>query len=99
METLFNTETREEQQKKLNAKKPFHIDNLATSCNHLEKPIDNFEEYKEHPEFGLMVLDYIIENNSKRCPKKHNGNTAVYKQYKGAKGYDDLVSLNTPRWI
>ena len=44
-----------------------------------------------------MVLDYIIENNSKRCPKIHNGNTAVYKQYKGAKGYDDLVSLNTPR--
>ena len=64
---------------------------------HLEKPADNFEEYKEHPELGLMVLDYIIENNSKRCPKIHNGNTAVYKQYKGAKGYDDLVSLNTPR--
>ena len=98
METLFNTETRDEQQKELNAKQPFHSDNLATSCTHLEKPIDNFDEYKEHPELGLMVLDYIIENNSKRCPKKHNGNIAVYKQFKGAKGYDDIVTLNTPRW-
>ncbi len=97
METLFNTETREEQQKTLNAKKPFHIDNLATSCELIEKPVDDFEEFIEHHELGLMVLDYIIENKSTKCPNKHSGNIAVYKQFKGAKGYDDIVSLNTPR--
>ena len=97
MNDLFQTIKTEEQRKVLEAKKPFHIDNLATTCDLLEKPADDFAEFKEHHELGLMVLDYIIENKSTKCPNKHNGNTAVYKQFKGAKGYDDIVSLNTPR--
>ena len=48
---------------------------------------NNFAEFKE-VEGNIFQLDYIIENKSKSCPKKHNGNTAVYKLVTGALGYD-----------
>ena len=49
---------------------------------------NNFAEYKE-VQGNIFQLDYIIENKAKSCPKKHNGNTAVYKLVTGALGYDN----------
>ena len=51
------------------------------------KENNSFAEFKE-VEGQIFALDYIIENKSKSCPKKHNGNTAVYKLVTGAIGYD-----------
>ena len=97
MQDLYQTLKTTEQRKELEAKKPFHIDNLATSCNHLEKPLVEFPEFIEHEELGLMILDRIEVNNSKKCPRKHNSDIAVYKVFNGARGYDDLVTLNSRR--
>ena len=97
MNDLYQTIKTTEQRKELEAKRPNHIDSLATSCDHLEKPLMEFPEFIEHEELGLMILDRIDVNNSKRCPKKHNSDIGVYKVYNGAKGYDNIVSLNSRR--
>ena len=87
-----------EQEKLLKAKTPFHVDILASTCDHLEKPsIDNYPIFKEDKELGLMELVEIVENKSTACPRKHNSDTAIYRQFKGAVGYDNLNGLNEPR--
>ena len=97
MNDLYLTQKTTEQRKELEAKRPNHIDSLATSCNHLEKPLVDFPEFIEHEELGLMILDRIDTNNSKKCPNKHNSDIAVYKVFNGARGYDDIVTLNARR--
>tara|TARA_A100001201_G_scaffold124186_1_gene108221 strand:- start:971 stop:1240 length:270 start_codon:yes stop_codon:yes gene_type:complete len=48
---------------------------------------NNFAEFKE-VEGNIFALENIIENTSKSCSKKHNGNIAIYKLVTGALGYD-----------
>lgn len=48
---------------------------------------NNFAEFKE-VEGNIFALENIIENTSKSCARKHNGNIAVYKLVTGALGYD-----------
>ena len=79
-----------EQKKEAERKLASHLN--AGNCEAM-KELDeavkdnNFAEVIER-EGNIFVLDYIIENKSRSCPKKHNGNTAVYKLFTGALGYD-----------
>jgi len=75
-----------EQQKKEQLKKLANHFNYST-CDELEKPLPEFEQFIIRDGF-VFQLDTIIENNSKTCPKKHNSDTAVYKLFNGAIGYD-----------
>jgi len=92
MKTLETNQglTKIEQEAQLRQRQPFHVDTLASTCDHLEKPsIDNYPIFKEDIELGLMELVEIVENKSKACSRKHNSDTAIYRQFKGALGYDD----------
>tara|TARA_B100000212_G_C27114956_1_gene422344 strand:- start:348 stop:617 length:270 start_codon:yes stop_codon:yes gene_type:complete len=85
------TEKTLEQKKEATRKLANHYN--AGNCEEM-KELDeavkenNFAEYKE-VQGNIFQLDYIIENKAKSCPKKHNGNTAVYKLVTGALGYDN----------
>lgn len=84
------TEKTEAQRKEAERKLASHLN--AGNCEamtELDEAVkdNNFAEFKE-VEGRIFQLDYIIENKSRSCPKKHNGNTAVYKLVTGAIGYD-----------
>ena len=84
------TEKTIEQKKEAEKKLASHYE--AGNCD-LMKELDeavkdnNFAEFKE-VEGNIFRLENIIENTSKTCSRKHNGNIAVYKLVTGALGYD-----------
>lgn len=84
--TIFNTESVEAQKKDKLRKLANHFN--AGNCDLMDRPLDNFDTFitKE----GLIYqLETVIPNKSKKCPNKHNGDTAIYKIFKGAIGYDN----------
>ena len=88
MNNLYNTETVEKQRKEMDRKLANHYN--TSNCDEMEKPSSDYPEYYENSEGVIMELVEVIENTSKSCPKKHNGDTAIYKIFEGALGYDNL---------
>lgn len=88
MNNLYTTDTVEKQRKEMDRKLANHYN--ASNCDEMEKPLVEYPKYYENSEGVIMELVEVIENTSKSCPKKHNSDTAVYKIFEGALGYDNL---------
>lgn len=88
MNNLYATDTVDKQRKEMDRKLANHYN--ASNCDLMERPLVEYPEYYENSEGVIMELVEVIKNTSKSCPKKHNSDTAVYKLFKGALGYDNL---------
>ena len=88
MNNLYSTDTVEKQRKEMDRKLANHYN--SSNCDEMEKQSIDCPEYYENSEGVIMELVEVIKNTSKSCPKKHNSDTAVYKIFKGALGYDNL---------
>ena len=88
MNNLYSTDTVVKQKKEMDRKNANHFN--ASNCDLMEKPIIEYPEYYENSDGVIMELVEVIKNTSKSCPKKHDSDTAVYKVFEGALGYDNL---------
>ena len=88
MNNLYSTDTVEKQRKEMDRKLANHYN--SSNCDEMEKQSIDCPEYYENSEGVIMELVEVNENTSKSCPKKHNSDTAVYKIFEGALGYDNL---------
>jgi len=88
MNNLYSTDTVVKQKKEMDRKNANHFN--ASNCDLMEKPIVEYPEYYENSDGVIMELVEVIKNTSKSCPKKHDSDTAVYKVFEGALGYDNL---------